>query len=151
MLWVSSDNTYINICAVTLWDQYVLLLPQVFQHNEVKQFVVTSDPVFSNWMHYVQQTVAETAGQHNSLACQLDSNIYFYTVKSIPANSEIVVTYSREYAERITTPPVKDDVMLSWSKWAYYFTVWWDQPFDILNGHSWSGHLSGIIWIYDTT
>ncbi|XP_048240120.1 PR domain zinc finger protein 1-like isoform X1 [Haliotis rufescens] len=89
---------------------------KVFQHNEVKQFVVTSDPVFSNWMHYVQQTVAETAGQHNSLACQLDSNIYFYTVKSIPANSEIVVTYSREYAERITTPPVKDDVMLSWKR-----------------------------------
>ncbi|XP_067674745.1 PR domain zinc finger protein 1-like isoform X2 [Haliotis asinina] len=88
---------------------------KVFQHNEVKQFVVTSDPVFSNWMHYVQQTIPETAGQHNSLACQLDSNIYFYTVKSIPANSEIVVTYSREYAERITTPPVKDD-MVSWKR-----------------------------------
>ncbi len=81
---------------------------QVFKENEVEHYVVTSSPKHSNWMHYVQQTNDTCRGADNSLACQLDSDIFFYTVKSIPADTEIEVTYSQEYAERLNSLPLQD-------------------------------------------
>jgi hypothetical protein len=68
----------------------------------------------SNWMHYVN--FSYNSGQQNVIACQIDYNIYFYTIKPIPPNTELLVWYCREYAERLNVPRTGEEMLQAWSK-----------------------------------
>ncbi|RXN02034.1 PR domain zinc finger protein 1 [Acipenser ruthenus] len=50
--------------------------------------------------------------EQNLAACQNGMNIYFYTVKPIPANQELLVWYCPEFAERLHYPPSGELMMM---------------------------------------
>ncbi|VDN51050.1 unnamed protein product [Dracunculus medinensis] len=56
----------------------------------------------SNWMKYVNP--AKSKDSQNLVACQINNEIYFYSVKAIKPNSELLYWYSRDYARRINFP-----------------------------------------------
>lgn len=87
---------------------------KIFQDNEVCQYMDVSDTSRSNWMHYVN--FSYSSGQQNLIACQIDYNIYFYTIKPIPPNTEILVWYSREYAERLNIPRTGEEMLQAWKR-----------------------------------
>ncbi|MFH4976855.1 hypothetical protein AB6A40_003564 [Gnathostoma spinigerum] len=56
----------------------------------------------SNWMKFVNPSTSKDA--QNLVACQVDNEIYFYSVKPIKPNSQLLYWYSRDYAQRINCP-----------------------------------------------
>ncbi|MCP9263496.1 PR domain zinc finger protein 1 [Dirofilaria immitis] len=60
----------------------------------------------SNWMKFVNR--ARTKNSQNLVACQVDSEIYFYSVKPIKPNTELLYWYSQDYAQRINFPTFCD-------------------------------------------
>ena len=72
-------------------------------------------------MHYVN--FSYNSSQQNLIACQIDSDIYFYTIKPIPPNTELLVWYSREYAERLNVPKTGEEMLQAWSKSNYHHWV----------------------------
>uniref|UniRef100_A0A914MUM4 PR domain zinc finger protein 1 n=1 Tax=Meloidogyne incognita TaxID=6306 RepID=A0A914MUM4_MELIC len=53
----------------------------------------------ANWMKNVQ--MAENKEEQNLVACQYDNEIYFYTIRSIQPNTELLFWYSHEYAQHL--------------------------------------------------
>lgn len=60
----------------------------------------------SNWMRYVNP--AHSVQEQNLAACQNGMDIYFYTIKPIPANQELLVWYCRDFADRLNYPSSGD-------------------------------------------
>ncbi|KAK3097515.1 hypothetical protein FSP39_010382 [Pinctada imbricata] len=87
---------------------------KVFRNNNVYQFIDNSDVTRSNWMHYMN--FAYTTVQQNLIACQIDFNIYFYTTKPIPPNTELMVWYCREYADRLNCPLTGEEMLQNWRR-----------------------------------
>lgn len=65
----------------------------------VHQCVDVSRESHSNWMRYVN--FAFSTQQQNLIACQIGMDIYFYTIKTVPPNTELLVWFSEDYGERI--------------------------------------------------
>uniref|UniRef100_A0A8R1U5Y3 Blmp-1 n=1 Tax=Pristionchus pacificus TaxID=54126 RepID=A0A8R1U5Y3_PRIPA len=61
-----------------------------------------SDDSKSNWMKYVKRATA--SHNQNLVACQIDTEIYFYSIKPIAPNTELLFWYSRDYAMRLRVP-----------------------------------------------
>lgn len=93
-----------NTSRICLW--------KIFQDNDVYQHLDVSDTSQSNWMHYVN--FSYNSAQQNLIACQIDFNIYFYTIKPIPPNTEILVWYCREYADRLNIPKTGEEMLQTW-------------------------------------
>ena len=55
-------------------------------------------------MRYVNPPPSPASKNQNLVACQYGNGIFFFTVKEIPANTELFVWYCREFAERIGHP-----------------------------------------------
>jgi len=53
-------------------------------------------------MRYVNP--AYSSDSQNLIACQYKMSIYFYTIKPILPNQELLVWYCREFAERLNYP-----------------------------------------------
>lgn len=53
-------------------------------------------------MRYVNP--AYSSESQNLIACQYKMNIYFYTIKPILPNQELLVWYCKEFAERLNYP-----------------------------------------------
>ncbi|XP_067863010.1 PR domain zinc finger protein 1-like isoform X2 [Heptranchias perlo] len=85
-------------------------MEQVYSSGRLHHFLDGYDVCKSNWMRYVNP--AHSAEEQNLVACQNGTDIYFYTVKPIPPSNELLVWYSREFAERLNYPPTGDLVML---------------------------------------
>ncbi|XP_066558000.1 PR domain zinc finger protein 1 isoform X1 [Amia ocellicauda] len=79
-------------------------------NGEFHHFVDGFNEEKSNWMRYVNP--AHSQQEQNLAACQNGKNIYFYTVKPIPANQELLVWYCPEFAERLHYPPSGELMML---------------------------------------
>ncbi|XP_065074052.1 Krueppel homolog 1 isoform X2 [Ochlerotatus camptorhynchus] len=58
-----------------------------------------SDPAQSNWMRYVAS--AYSFSVMNLVACQHQEHIYFYTIRDIMPNEELMVWYCRDFAKRL--------------------------------------------------
>ncbi|XP_058835093.1 PR domain zinc finger protein 1 [Topomyia yanbarensis] len=58
-----------------------------------------SDPAQSNWMRYVGS--AYSFSVMNLVACQHQEHIYFYTIRDIMPNEELMVWYCRDFAKRL--------------------------------------------------
>lgn len=85
-------------------------MEQVYSSGRLHHFLDGYSECKSNWMRYVNP--AHSAAEQNLAACQNGTDIYFYTVKPIPSSDELLVWYSREFAERLNYPPTGDMVML---------------------------------------
>ncbi|XP_059556806.1 PR domain zinc finger protein 1 isoform X1 [Myotis daubentonii] len=75
---------------------------RIYSGGELHHFIDGFNEEKSNWMRYVNP--AHSAQEQNLAACQNGMNIYFYTIKPIPANQELLVWYCRDFAERLHYP-----------------------------------------------
>lgn len=50
-------------------------------------------------MRYVNP--AHSPAEQNLVACQNNGDIYFYTIRPVEANQELLVWYSHEFAQRL--------------------------------------------------
>lgn len=75
---------------------------QVYKENELFYYIDGFDVAKSNWMRYVNP--AYSSESQNLIACQYKMCIYFYTIKPILPNQELLVWYCREFAERLNYP-----------------------------------------------
>ncbi|XP_036931704.1 PR domain zinc finger protein 1a isoform X2 [Acanthopagrus latus] len=76
---------------------------RIYTDGEFHHFVDGLDETRSNWMRYVNP--AHSAAEQNLAACQNGMEIYFYTVKPIPAGAELLVWYCHDFARRLHYPP----------------------------------------------
>ncbi|XP_077576423.1 PR domain zinc finger protein 1a [Stigmatopora nigra] len=76
---------------------------RIYADGDFRHFVDGLDEGRSNWMRYVNP--ARTAAEQNAAACQVGSQVYFYTVRPVPAGAELLVWYCRDYARRLRYPP----------------------------------------------
>ncbi|XP_070691129.1 PR domain zinc finger protein 1a [Pempheris klunzingeri] len=76
---------------------------RIYVDREFHHFVDGLDETRSNWMRYVNP--AHSAAEQNLAACQNGMEIYFYTVKPVPAGAELLVWYCHDFARRLHYPP----------------------------------------------
>ncbi|XP_013877067.1 PR domain zinc finger protein 1a isoform X2 [Austrofundulus limnaeus] len=76
---------------------------RIYVDGEFHHFVDGLDETRSNWMRYVNP--AHSAAEQNLAACQNGMEIYFYTVKPVPAGAELLVWYCHDFARRLKYPP----------------------------------------------
>lgn len=73
-------------------------------------YIDGADPEQSNWMRYVNP--AYSSGAQNLVACQVRQAIYFYTIRPIKPNQELLVWYCKEFAQRLNYPLSGEQMML---------------------------------------
>ncbi|XP_066909046.1 PR domain zinc finger protein 1 isoform X4 [Halyomorpha halys] len=78
------------------------LLSKVYKENQLFYYIDGYDVSKSNWMRYVNP--AYSSESQNLIACQYKMSIYFYTIRPILPNQELLVWYCREFAERLNYP-----------------------------------------------
>lgn len=95
-------NTILVITYLFL--RYLTLLSyfQIYKDNELFYYIDGYDESKANWMRYVNP--AYSSESQNLIACQYKMNIYFYTIKPILPNQELLVWYCKEFAERLNYP-----------------------------------------------
>ncbi|XP_070768238.1 PR domain zinc finger protein 1a [Enoplosus armatus] len=76
---------------------------RIYEDGDFHHFVDGLDETRSNWMRYVNP--AHSAAEQNLAACQNGMEIYFYTVKPVPAGAELLVWYCHDFARRLHYPP----------------------------------------------
>ncbi|XP_017566850.1 PR domain zinc finger protein 1a [Pygocentrus nattereri] len=82
---------------------------RIYAEGEFHHFVDGLDEEKSNWMRYVNP--AHSQEEQNLAACQNGMSIYFYTVKAIPADQELLVWYCSDFARRLNYPASGDLMM----------------------------------------
>ncbi|CAG9814397.1 unnamed protein product [Phaedon cochleariae] len=75
---------------------------KIYKDNELYYYIDGFDTSKANWMRYVSP--AYSTESQNLIACQYKMNIYFYTIKPILPNQELLVWYCKEFAERLNYP-----------------------------------------------
>ncbi|XP_072394263.1 PR domain zinc finger protein 1 isoform X2 [Diabrotica undecimpunctata] len=75
---------------------------KLYKDNELYYYIDGFDTSKANWMRYVNP--AYSGESQNLIACQYKMNIYFYTIKPILPNQELLVWYCKEFAERLNYP-----------------------------------------------
>ncbi|KAM9309335.1 PR domain zinc finger protein 1a [Pholidichthys leucotaenia] len=81
---------------------------RIYVDGEFHHFVDGLDETRSNWMRYVNP--GPLAAEQNLAACQKGMEIYFYTVKPIPAGAELFVWYCSDFARRLQHLPIEEDL-----------------------------------------
>ncbi|XP_014103827.1 PREDICTED: PR domain zinc finger protein 1 isoform X1 [Pseudopodoces humilis] len=84
---------------------------RIYSSGELHHFIDGFNEDKSNWMRYVNP--GYSVQEQNLAACQNGMNIYFYTIKPIPANQELLVWYCRDFAERLHYPPSRELTMMN--------------------------------------
>lgn len=74
-------------------------------------------------MRYVNP--AHSAAEQNLAACQNGMEIYFYTVKPVPAGAELLVWYCHEFARRLRYPSSGELMMQKLSKFGNFLNYIW--------------------------
>lgn len=72
---------------------------QIYSGGELQNFIDGYDVHRSNWMRYVNP--AHSLAEQNLVACQNGGDIYFYTIRPVEPNQELLVWYSQEFAQRL--------------------------------------------------
>ncbi|XP_069961214.1 PR domain zinc finger protein 1-like isoform X2 [Cherax quadricarinatus] len=83
---------------------------RVYRGDEVYYYIDGYNTSKANWMRYVNPAYSSQA--QNLIACQYKSNIYFYTIKAILPNQELLVWYCREFATRLNYPLTGEQMLL---------------------------------------
>lgn len=71
---------------------------QIFKDSDF-YYLDGSDTSHANWMRYVASAYNLTV--MNLVACQHQEHIYFYTIRDIMPNEELMVWYCRDFAKRM--------------------------------------------------
>ncbi|XP_077977041.1 PR domain zinc finger protein 1-like [Glandiceps talaboti] len=82
---------------------------RIYKSGDFEYYIDGLDTNESNWMRYVNP--AHTSEQQNLVACQYNMDIYFYTIKPVEKDSELLVWYCKEFAERLNYPPTGELMM----------------------------------------
>uniref|UniRef100_A0A665U445 PR domain zinc finger protein 1 n=1 Tax=Echeneis naucrates TaxID=173247 RepID=A0A665U445_ECHNA len=82
---------------------------RIYSCGQLQNFVDGYDVHRSNWMRYVNP--ARSLAEQNLVACQNGRDIYFYTIRPVEPKQELLVWYSREFAQRLCSQ--QDDVKQS--------------------------------------
>lgn len=72
---------------------------QIYSGGELHNFIDGYNLHKSNWMRYVNP--ARSMAEQNLVACQNNGEIYFYTIRPVEPNQELLVWYSQEFAQRL--------------------------------------------------
>lgn len=72
---------------------------QIYRGGELQNFIDGYNIHKSNWMRYVNP--ARSMAEQNLVACQNNGEIYFYTIRPVEPNQELLVWYSQEFAQRL--------------------------------------------------
>ncbi|XP_045118744.1 transcriptional activator GLI3-like isoform X2 [Portunus trituberculatus] len=83
---------------------------EVYRGDELYYYIDGYDTSRANWMRYVNP--AYSSDSQNLIACQYKSNIYFYTIKPILPNQELLVWYCKEFATRLNYPLTGEQMLL---------------------------------------
>lgn len=105
---------FFHCSGLTLFFSFVFF-GQIYSRGELHHFIDGFNEEKSNWMRYVNP--AHSAREQNLAACQNGMNVYFYTIKPIPANQELLVWYCRDFAGRLHYPYPGELTMMNLSKW----------------------------------
>lgn len=73
-------------------------MEQIFKDSDY-YYLDGSDTSHANWMRYVAS--AYNFSVMNLVACQHQEHIYFYTIRDIMPNEELMVWYCRDFAKRL--------------------------------------------------
>ncbi|GAB6024081.1 PR domain containing [Chamberlinius hualienensis] len=76
---------------------------RIWDGDELQFTVDASDIAKSNWMRFVNP--AYSSSNQNLVAFQHERQIFFYTIKPVAPNQELLVWYCKEFAERLNYPP----------------------------------------------
>ncbi|XP_022108984.1 PR domain zinc finger protein 1-like isoform X3 [Acanthaster planci] len=79
---------------------------RIYKAQKFIHYIDGFDPHKSNWMRHVNP--ANSACDQNLVACQYDTDIYFYTVKPIREGTELLVWYCKEFQRRLEQPVVME-------------------------------------------
>ncbi|XP_049821907.1 PR domain zinc finger protein 1 isoform X2 [Aethina tumida] len=82
---------------------------RIYKDNELYYYIDGFDTSKANWMRYVNP--AYSSESQNLIACQYKMDIYFYTIKPILPNQELLVWYCREFAERLNYPRTGEEML----------------------------------------
>ncbi|XP_075995642.1 PR domain zinc finger protein 1 isoform X2 [Genypterus blacodes] len=74
-------------------------MAEIYSSGRLHNFIDGYDVHRSNWMRYVNP--ARTVAEQNLVACQNGRDVYFYTIRPVEPNKEMLVWYSQEFAERL--------------------------------------------------
>ncbi|KAM6974168.1 PR domain zinc finger protein 1 isoform 1-T1 [Tautogolabrus adspersus] len=77
---------------------------RIYSGGQLQSFIDGYDVHRSNWMRYVNP--ARSAAEQNLVACQNGRDIYFYTIRPVEPNQELLVWYSQEFAQRLCSQQV---------------------------------------------
>ncbi|KAH9500590.1 hypothetical protein Btru_077021 [Bulinus truncatus] len=80
---------------------------QVYKDGVLDSMIQITDPDRSSWQHFMN--LAPSDREQNVVACQHGAHIYFYTVKPVEANTELLFWFSQEYSERVKCLPSLGD------------------------------------------
>ncbi|KAJ7988085.1 hypothetical protein DPEC_G00319970 [Dallia pectoralis] len=75
---------------------------RVFSDGQLHHILDGFDEGKSNWMRYVNP--ACSPADQNLVACQIGMAIYFYTIRAMPPDQELLVWYCPEFACRLNNP-----------------------------------------------
>uniref|UniRef100_A0A4W5MRX0 PR domain zinc finger protein 1 n=1 Tax=Hucho hucho TaxID=62062 RepID=A0A4W5MRX0_9TELE len=76
---------------------------RIYNRGRLYHFIDGYDVQSSNWMRYVNP--ARSLSEQNLVACQNGRDVYFYTIRPVEANQELLVWYSQEFAQRLCSQP----------------------------------------------
>ncbi|XP_041758935.2 PR domain zinc finger protein 1-like isoform X1 [Coregonus clupeaformis] len=79
---------------------------RIYNRGQLHHFIDGYDVQRSNWMRYVNP--AHSLSEQNLVACQNGRDVYFYTIRPVEANQELLVWYSQEFAQRLCSQPVDE-------------------------------------------
>ncbi|KAK5854834.1 hypothetical protein PBY51_004992 [Eleginops maclovinus] len=74
-------------------------MAEIYSSGQLQNFIDGYDVHRSNWMRYVNP--AHSSPEQNLVACQNGRDIYFYTIRPVEPNQELLVWYSQEFAQRL--------------------------------------------------
>ncbi|XP_030644401.1 PR domain zinc finger protein 1 [Chanos chanos] len=72
---------------------------RIYCGGQLHHFIDGYDVHQSNWMRYVNP--AHSMAEQNLVACQTGRDIYFYTIKPVVPQQELLVWYSQEFSQRL--------------------------------------------------
>uniref|UniRef100_A0A5S6QF00 PR domain zinc finger protein 1 n=1 Tax=Trichuris muris TaxID=70415 RepID=A0A5S6QF00_TRIMR len=76
---------------------------KIFGDTDEAFLLDLSDVTKSNWMRFV--SLAPNSKGQNLVACQVQTEIFFYSIKPIAPHTELIAWYSTDYALRLGFPP----------------------------------------------
>ncbi|CAG5118803.1 unnamed protein product, partial [Candidula unifasciata] len=80
----------------------------VYKDGVLDHVVNTANKDRSSWQHYMN--MAPSTAQQNVVACQHGAHIYFYTVRPIEPNTELLFSFSQEYSDRVKSLAAAVDI-----------------------------------------